>query len=192
MKIRPTPAFTGFLMRAGYALSAGLIFAVSTFAHAQQKETGFKHDTDQPIEVTADTLEVAKDQETAVFQGNVQAVQGNLGLQADTLTVKYRTSGQSDGSRAPFSRIDASGNVILTSAQERATGDWAVYEVDTKIITLGGSVVLTREGNVIKGQRLVVDLVTGRSRVDSGDAVLGMEKQMGKQRVRAVFTPKKK
>jgi len=172
------------------ALVAGIFLTVPTLARSQQEETGFKHNADQPIEVVSDTLEVAKDQETAIFQGNVNAIQGNLGLQADTLKVKYRKLDQEDGGTSPFSRIDATGNVVLTSRDETATGDWAVYEVDTKTITLGGAVVLTREENVIKGRRLVVDLMSGRSRVDGGGLAVGAE--AGKQRVRAIFTPKKK
>jgi lipopolysaccharide export system protein LptA len=170
-------------------LAAGFYLLAPIFAYSQQEKTGFKHDADQPIEITADTLEVAKDQETAIFQGNVNAVQGNMSLRADTLKVKYRQSEKSGENSSPFSRIDALGNVKLTSADENATGDWAVYDVDTKTVTLGGAVVLTREENVIKGQRLIVDLVSGRSRVDGGDIVAGSQK--GKQRIRAVFTPKK-
>jgi len=171
-------------------LMLSILLSVPTLARGQQEETGFKHDADQPIEVVADTLEVAKDEETAIFQGNVNAVQGKLALQADTLKVKYRQSGQANGGNSPFSRIDAMGNVVLTSAGETATGDWAVYDVDSKTVTLGGAVVLTREENVINGQRLVVDLVSGRSRVDGGNVATGSEN--GKQRVRAVFTPKQK
>jgi lipopolysaccharide export system protein LptA len=171
-------------------LMLSILLLMPTLARGQQEETGFKHDADQPIEVVADTLEVAKDEETAIFQGNVNAVQGKLALQADTLKVKYRQSGQANGGSSPFSRIDAMGNVVLTSAEETATGDWAVYDVDSKTVTLGGAVVLTREENVINGQRLVVDLVSGRSRVDGGNVVTGSGN--GKQRVRAVFTPKQK
>ena len=177
----------------GALLGAILIAAVlllATPARAQSTEAGFQHDADQAIEVVSDSLEVAKDQETAIFQGNVTATQGNLGLSADTLNVKYRRSEQSTGTGNPFSRIDAVGNVVLTSPDEKATGDWAVYEVDTKTVTLGGTVVLTRGGNIINGQRLVIDLVTGRSKVDGGD--IAVTPGAGKQRVRAVFTPAKK
>ncbi|NQV21171.1 MAG: hypothetical protein HQ511_07125, partial [Rhodospirillales bacterium] len=109
-------------------LFAGLI---TTASYAQQEDTGFRHDAAQPIEVVADSLEVANDQQTAVFQGNVNATQGRMGIRATTVKVKYRQADAgSDGDASPFSRIEASGNVILTSPDENATGDWAVYEVD--------------------------------------------------------------
>lgn len=154
---------------------------------AQQTDTQFKHDADQPIEIVSDSLEITKDQETAIFQGNVNAVQGQMSLRADTVKVKYRQSNTGPaGDPSPFSRIDATGNVILTSPTENATGDWAVYQVDDKTVTLGGVVVLTRGNNTVRGRRLVVNLATGQSKIDSGEAV------PGQQRVRAVFTPKKK
>ncbi len=164
-----------------------LALSVCFSSWAESADSGFKHDAEQPIEVVSDSLEVAKDQETAVFQGNVNAVQGRMGLRADTLKVKYQSNnGDSESSNSPFSRIDATGNVVLQSPDEVATGDWAIYQVAEKTITLGGTVVLTRGSNVIRGQRLVVNLATGKSTVDGGGAV------QGRQRVRAVFTPKKK
>ncbi len=168
-------------------MAAVLTVTAASASWAQQVEAGYRHDAEQPIEVVSDSLEVAKDQETAIFQGNVNAVQGRMGLRADTVKVKYRPAdGSGTGDAGPFSRIDATGNVVLKSPDEIATGDWAVYEVDDKTITLGGSVVLTRGNNVIKGQRLVVNLTTGQSKVDGGAEVAGQ------QRVRAVFTPKRK
>lgn len=166
------------------ALAVGLDASIS---HAQQAGTGFRHDAGLPIEIVSDSLEITKDQETAVFQGNVNAVQGRMSLRADLLKVKYRKSDAGPaGDASPFSRIDATGNVVLTTPAERATGDWAVYQVDDKTVTLGGVVVLTRGDNTIRGRRLVVNLATGQSKIDSGEAAAGQ------QRVRAVFTPKKK
>lgn len=172
------------------AIAVTLFIHLSSAGYARSAETGFQHDADQSIEVESDSLEIVKDEETAVFRGNVTATQGSLGLRADILTVKYQPSEQSTDTGSPFSRIDATGNVVLTSQDETATGDWAVYEVDGKTITLGGTVVLTRGGNIIKGQRLIIDLVTGRSIMDGGDIAVGAG--AGRQRVRAVFMPEKK
>lgn len=189
--MRPMAAWLGYpghsqLLRGG-VLATVLTMAVASACWAQQADAGFRHDAEQPIEVVSDSLEIAKDQETAIFTGNVNAVQGRMGLRADMIKVKYRAAKGSGASKTSlFSRIDATGNVVLQSPDETATGDWAVYEVDDKTITLGGSVVLTRGNSVIKGQRLVVNLTTGQSKIDGGAEVVGQ------QRVRAVFTPKRK
>ena len=54
--------------------------------------------------------------------------------------------------------------------QETAQGDHGVYDVDSESITLIGSVVLTRDKNVIRGARLVLNLVTGESRIEGAPA----------------------
>ena len=47
-------------------------------------------------------------------------------------------------------------------------------------VTLLGNVVMTQQQNVLRGDRLVVDLTTGVSRVEAGN---------GKQRVEGLFLP---
>src|SRR5258708_3631498 len=48
-----------------------------------------KHDNHTPIEVTSDTLEVMQEQNQAVFSGHVVAIQGDVRLKADKMTVYY-------------------------------------------------------------------------------------------------------
>ena len=50
---------------------------------------------------------------------------------------------------------------------EKAKGDKGVYDYKTDKITLTGNVTLTRGDNVIVGDRLIVDVVKGVSKVDS-------------------------
>jgi lipopolysaccharide export system protein LptA len=47
------------------------------------------------------------------------------------------------------------------------TGETAVFETKTNLITMLGSVVLTQCKNVLRGDRLMVDMTTGVSRVES-------------------------
>lgn len=153
----------------------------------------FQHDTSLPIEITADRLEVVQAEQLATFTGNVDAVQGDLVLSADLLRVHYRSDGSGDAAAsAPGSsirRIEAEGHVFVSSPQETAQGEVGVYDVDRNALTLEGSVILTRDQNVIRGQRLEIDLVTGRSRMLS--ALPGSEGGTPAQRVRAIFTPQK-
>ena len=50
------------------------------------------------------------------------------------------------------------------------TGETAVFDTRTNLITMLGGVVLTQCKNVLRGDRLLVDMTTGVSRVelDSG------------------------
>ena len=47
------------------------------------------------------------------------------------------------------------------------TGETAVFDTKTNLITMLGGVVLTQGKNVLRGDRLLVDMTTGVSRVES-------------------------
>lgn len=143
----------------------------------------FKHDSTLPIEITADTLDVAQADQTAIFSGNVVAIQGELRLGSDNLRVYYRGGEARTAAQGAISRLDAIGAVAVSSPGETATGEWAVYDVDSRQITLGGKVVLTRGENVLRGDQLVIDLESGQSRI------VGTQ---GGGRVKGLFVPAKK
>jgi lipopolysaccharide export system protein LptA len=163
-------------------IAGGCAFAVPA-AHAQI-DLGKSYDTSLPIEITADTLEVEQENQIAIFTGNVDAVQGKLNLRADLLKVHYRANDEGANS---ISKIEAENNVLLSSPTETAQGDRGVYDVDSEKVHLFGSVVLTRGENVIKGDRMELNLATGKSKVESAVAATD-----GQQRVKALFVPKKK
>ncbi len=155
------------------------------------------HDSSLPIEISADSLEVAQEEQVATFAGNVDAVQGDLVLSADELKVHYEGKGGSVGMAAGDSnsirRIDAEGHVIIASPEETAEGDHGTYDVAAKMVTLEGKVVLTRGANVIRGERLEMDLVSGKSRiVGSATSVADGDQETSGDRVKALFTPKAK
>jgi lipopolysaccharide export system protein LptA len=173
--------------------AAGLLVGGVLFATEGRAQSLERHDTSLPIEITADSLEVLQDQKIATFAGNVDAVQGDLVLSADQLRVHYGKDGNAAAAGPPgmgsIRRIEAEGNVLLSSPQETAQGDAGVYDVAGNQLTMDGSVVLTQGDNVIRGQRLEIDLVSGRSRVLA--AVPSKEGGTAPQRVRALFTPER-
>ena len=142
-------------------------------------------DTDKPFEISADSLEVQQDENIATFVGNVDARQGNIRLRADRLTVHYRGGKSGEASTSAISRVDASGSVFIASGRETAQGEAGVYDVENGLVTLTRNVVLTRGENVIRGDRLVLNLVTGQTRVE-GDA----DATRPGQRVHGLFVPR--
>ncbi len=166
---------------AAAAVAAGVLALGGTAARGQ---TGLEnaYDSNLPIEITADALEVQQNAGVAVFRGNVDAVQGELNLRADQLTVHYR---KGENTPNAISLIQADGSVFLSSPNEMAQGNRAIYNIDTNTIELIGSVVLTRGENVIRGNRLVLNLATGKSKMESGATATGK-----KERVKALFVPK--
>ena len=165
---------------AAAAFAAGVLALGGTGAHGQ---TGLDnaYDSGLPIEITADALEVQQNAGVAVFRGNVDAFQGTMNLRADRLTVHYR---KGENTPNAISLIEADGNVFLSSPTEMAQGKRAIYNIDADTIELIGSVVLTRGENVIRGNRLLLNLATGKSKMESGVALTGK-----KERVKALFVP---
>jgi lipopolysaccharide export system protein LptA len=166
--------------------AAALALACSATAAAAQ---GLRHDSNLPIEITADQLEVAQNDNLATFTGNVDAVQGDLVLSADRLRVYYYGNDQQRpaGASSSIRRIEADGNVFVSSPSQTAQGKEGVYDVASNQLSLDGSVVLTQGDNVIRGDRMEVDLVSGQSRVLA--AVPSSAGGEPPQRVRAIFTP---
>lgn len=159
------------------AFVAGLSVAM-----AQEISALKDHDTDRPIDITADRLEVKQKQNQAVFKGAVEAVQGDLKLTSAELVVYYETT---DGATNPtISRLDATGGVALNSPSETAQGNWGVYDVERRLVTLGGAVMLSRGDTVITGERLELDLESGITKIDGAPATDGDEAN----RVKGTFT----
>jgi lipopolysaccharide export system protein LptA len=167
---------------------------------------------DQPVQIEAATLEVRDKNKEATFSGNVQVVQGDTTMKCQSLVVFYGqevglggasgTSG-ADGTSVTSNkgmpqgaqnirRIEARGGVTVITKDQNASGDLGVYDLKTKTITLSGNVVVSQGQNVIHGERVVVDMVTGNARVESGSSNGGAGAGApGPSRVRALIQPGK-
>lgn len=141
----------------------GLVLAATLAAPASSQSALQGLNSGGPINVEADRIEVQDRADRAIFAGNVVARQGNLTLNAARITVAY--SGGVD-SGIEVQRLDASGGVTVRSPSETARGQFAVYDLNRRLITLLGGVELVRGGNTVRGGRLVIDLDTGRAIVD--------------------------
>jgi lipopolysaccharide export system protein LptA len=98
-----------------------------------------------------------------MFAGNVHVKQAELSLDTERLTVAY-----SNSNGVQIQRLDAAGGVVVRSPSETARGDFGIYDLDRKLITLIGAVQLRRGENQVNGSRLVIDLNSGRAVIDGG------------------------
>ena len=145
------------------------IASAAAVAQSREPVSALKgHNSDAPIDLTADRLEVQDRADRAMFSGNVKVRQDELTLDTARLTVAYSSSGG-----VQIKRLDASGGVTVRSPSETARGSFGIYDLDRKLITLVGNVVLERQGSQLSGQRLVIDLDTGRAVIDGGPAGVG-------------------
>jgi lipopolysaccharide export system protein LptA len=176
------------LIASGDALAQG---AMSGVPNAMQ---GFSQNRDQPIQIEAASLEMRDKKKEATFSGNVKVVQGDTTMTSKTLVVFY-DSGPAPASPQPASpppaapkgsksgsmqsatpgpggsssirRLEAKGSVVVTQKDQVVTGETAIFDTRANLITMVGGVVLTQCKNVLKGDRLKVDMTTGVSRVES-------------------------
>jgi lipopolysaccharide export system protein LptA len=153
----------------GIILATAALVATAALAQVKQEQPRSAlagHNTNAPVDVTSDRIEVQDRADRAVFSGNVHVVQADLTLDTQRLTVAY--SGGQGASGLQINRLDAAGGVVVHSSSETAKGDLGIYDLDHKLITLIGNVQLTRENNLVNGSRLVIDLNSGRAVVDGG------------------------
>src|SRR4029078_5575774 len=148
----------------------GIIFALTAtvgagaFAQSKEPVSALKgHDSNAPVDVNADRIEVQDRADRAIFVGNVHVKQAELTLDTQRLTVAY----SSDGG-VQIRRLDAAGGVTVRSPPETAKGDFGIYDLDRKLITLIGNVQLHRHQNQDNRARMLNDLDSGRAVIDGG------------------------
>jgi len=154
---------------------------------------GFSQNRDQPVKIQSDGLVVSDKDKMATFTGNVHVTQGDTEMRSKILVVYYLDSSKpgptpattmrtaqpgappGSGEQQQIRRIEATGGVLVTQKEQNAAGDSGTFDMQSNTVTLNGNVVVTRGKDVVRGQRLVVDLNTGVSRIDGGrvDALFG-------------------
>ena len=170
---------------AGAFLAAGLVaLGYGSLAEAQAI-AGFN--SNQPVNYAADRIELQDKQKRVILSGNVQIDQGDLRLTAARTTVAYTSDGGLN-----IQRIDATGGVVVTRGNERASGAAGVYDFNRRVIVLSGGVALRRGTDTLNGGRLTMDLKSGLSTVDGGGGRGPGGGRSGSGRVSGTFTVPKK
>lgn len=139
--------------------------------------SAFSTNPDAPIEISATALDVQDARSTARFNGGVRARQGDFKLRTPVLTAHYdgqiglfSDAGATEGSKrkAPMKLryIRATNPVAVSSGTDmKANGERAEFDMAANTVTISGNVVLQRGRQIIRGDRLIIDLKTGLSRM---------------------------
>jgi lipopolysaccharide export system protein LptA len=137
-----------------------------------------------PIEVTArDGIEWRQNEQLVIARGAARAVRGGVTIDADLLLARYRPRGGAPAEARPASegpggaseiwRLEAEGNVVITTATDRAEGDRAIYDLDQAVMVLTGrNLRLTSPDNVLTARDSVEYWPQRRMAVARGDAVV--------------------
>lgn len=170
-----------------FALGAvGVVAPVVTGGGPAQGQMLRGHNSSAPVDFSADRIEVQDRADRVVVSGNVHVTQAGLTLDAARMTIAYNNAGGAGSDGVQIQRMDAAGDVVVTRGADRARGDVAIYDLNTRIITMLGNVQLNQGSNRLTGGRLVMDLNNGRSTVDGRAAQPGATSRGG--RVTGTFT----
>lgn len=164
---------TGYGERAVYDLDEAVAVLLGKQA-PPRLETGTETIT------ARDSLEYWEQRKIAVARGNAVAKKDDRTIRADTLIARFE---EDRAGKLVATRMDAVGNVVITTAEDVARGDEGIYNVDSETAILQGNVRITRGENQLNGERAEVNLKTGISKLLSGP-------DGAKQRVRGLFNPK--
>ena len=157
-----------------------LALALASAAQAQ-----LARNSRAPVDITADQLELVNSQCSAIYRGGAEALQETSRLRADQLKIIYAPAPAGAGKNSCSSdllRMEAVGSVFYVTPDQRVRGDRAVYDAKAQTLTVTGSVAASRGQDVMKGERLVVNTVSGDARMEGGGERSG-------QRVRTVIYP---
>jgi lipopolysaccharide export system protein LptA len=175
-----------------FALIVGTTYGAIAQSSVPNAMQGFSQNRDQPIQIEAASLEMRDKKKEATFSGKVKVIQGDTTMTSKSLVVFYESSQSGQAPEAPvdskvadskyapiksatpgpggsssIKRLEARGDVKVVQKEQVVTGEMAVFDTKTNLITMRGGVVLTKCKNVMRGDRLLVDMTTGVSRVES-------------------------
>ncbi|RJX36565.1 MAG: hypothetical protein C4525_00420 [Desulfarculus sp.] len=164
-------------------LLAGLCLAA--YAGAAEMPLG---SSDQPVHVVADKLEVDNKAQVAHFVGKVKAVQGDVTITCDTLSVYYDQAGQNQAkgkaakskakaaaakAKAPgeglmdgggqVRMVVARGHVKVVQKDRIAVGRKATYWAGGRKMLLEGKATVWRGKNQVSGEQITVFLDQDRA-----------------------------
>jgi len=159
-------------------LAAALLAAsvLATAAAAQSENPAAdnpagREGTSLPIAIDAESgIEWLPQDQVVTARGNVHAVRGEMDVRADVLRAFYRElpEGGTD-----IWRIDAEGNVIITTPGEQAFADTGTYDFDKGLLTLQGreQVRLLSGDNEITARKEMQYWTEKKVLIARGDAV---------------------
>lgn len=173
---------------------------------------GFSRNKNEPVKIEANKLEVRDKEKLAIFTGNVFVQQGDTTMRSPELRVYYEADAtkskgkktaepatpvaatKTEGGKVAttekdvsqkIKKIEALGGVIVTSKEQKATGNRADFMMKENIVILTGNVVVSQGQNVMRGDKLIVELNSSRAHMEAGSG--------GKPgRVQGLFLPSDK
>jgi lipopolysaccharide transport protein LptA len=119
-----------------------------------------------PINIKSDTLSLDYKNNSVVFTGHVHAIQSGSELTTDTLRVNYEKNFKD------IKDMVADGNVRISQGGRWATSDHAVMDQKAQTVVMTGNPVAHDGQDQISGTKITTYLQTGKSVVESANAMI--------------------
>jgi lipopolysaccharide transport protein LptA len=108
------------------------------------------------LEIESDELIITENPLVSKFIGNVYAKNEEYQFWGETILINYDNDKK-------INLITAVGNVIIEREEEKVMGDKAIYNLKSEKIIISGDVSVFRDGNILNGNELTIDLMTSIS-----------------------------
>jgi len=115
--------------------------------------------------LTAGLIVYNSKDKVANVTGGAQVVEEQKRVRADRFVAFFKE----EGGKQSLKRVEALGNVVITTPTEIARGNRGDYDSETQVATLTGNVRLTRGDNQLNGDRAEVNMKTGVSKLLAGE-----------------------
>jgi len=136
-----------------------LFMGVSLTAFANTTTQNNLPDDEQPVHISADSLDIQGQTGLSVYQGNVEIKQGSLSLKGDKITIQHPSQALKAinvvGKPANFKRFDSE-----SQSWVNGQADNIIYNAQKKTILLIGSAKVEQPGkHLISGPELTYDIL---------------------------------
>ena len=132
---------------------------------SENLEGGFgtiSDDRNEPISFSSDSLFFNEKTGTSEMKGSVNISQGETSLSSDYAEISFNMNTNK------LERFFASGEVVLKSGNDIATGDEAVYDFIKNELTFLGDVYFSQAGSTVKADKAVINTETGSASMMGG------------------------
>lgn len=148
------------LKQIAFCAALSLTLPVTTYAQTNINLGGMEVDTSAAVELTADSLSIDQASGTAVFDGNVMIVQGDLRLTAGRVEVIYGAD------TSEISRLLASEGVTFVTADDAAEAQQADYDIASGLLVMTGDVLLTQGPSAISAGQMTINVTDGTATME--------------------------
>ncbi|MBC7531627.1 MAG: lipopolysaccharide transport periplasmic protein LptA [Oligoflexus sp.] len=136
-----------------------------------------------PVHLQSDgTTTYSKDRSTVVLDKNVVITQDDMRLESDEAKITLIPKASKGTSEGGVKSALLTGKVAISrysddpSERMNAKSDKALFDNQAQTVSLEGNARLWREGNLIKGDRILYEMTTGMIKVDKAQGVVQPER----------------